>query len=438
MRARPVVLSVVGVLTLTIAAAGLRAQSRPTVPGYRLATIDRGSVASTVRASGTLTPVQQVAVSASGTGLLQALLIDDNAAVHAGDVLGRLDQTAASSHLALARSELVVAQRGVDVARSQRDRARIGVANAQATRAAAEAELAHASDVRDGAQRDLQRERSLARTGDAARVELERAQATADQAETEVKAAQARLNAADAGVGAAEGDVQVAEAQLQNVEAAIASHEAAVHDAEVELDHTLVRAPIDGVILDHTAVVGQVVTGAPGLFTIASDLHRMRLHASVDEADIGQIAVGQPASFNVDSFPGETFDGRVQLVKRAPQTAQNVVTYDVVIAVDNPTQKLLPGMTATTQIVTGKDEGMLRVPSAALRFRPEGEVAADGATVWTVDAEGHPVPHRVEPGRSDGALTTIVSSELAPGDAVVVALAAAADTSGHSHSLLGL
>ena len=168
MRAGPLILTAVGIATLTIAAAGLRAQSRPAAPGYRLAAIDRGSVASIVRASGTLSPEQQVAVSPSGTGLLKEMLVDDNSVVHAGDVLGRIDPTVAESHLTLARSELVVAQRSVDIAREQRDRARIGVDNAETGRAAAMAELSHANEVLAGTRRDLQREQSLARTGDAA------------------------------------------------------------------------------------------------------------------------------------------------------------------------------------------------------------------------------------------------------------------------------
>jgi HlyD family secretion protein len=191
-------------------------------------------------------------------------------------------------------------------------------------------------------------------------------------------------------------------------------------------------------VLDHTAAVGQVVSGAPGLFTIASDLRRLRLHASVDEADIGQVKAGQSTTFTVDSFPGETFAGTVLLVKRAPQNVQNVVTYDVVIAAANPDQKLLPGMTATTQIVTGEEDGVLRVPSAALRFKPESERDAEGATVWTVGAEHRLVAHRVQPGRSDGALTAITAPDLAPGDGVVIALAAPPSSTARSHSLLGL
>ncbi len=437
MRPGPVILSAVGIVTLTATAAGLRAQSGATSPGYLLATVDRGSVASLVRASGTLSPEMQVAVSPAAVGVLQALFVEDNSEVNAGTMLGRLDATQANAHLQAAKSELTVAQRGVDIVRSQLDRARLGITSAEAGRAAAVAEVAHANDVLDGAQRNLERQRSLARTGDAARVELERAQTAHEQAETDVGAAQARLTAAETSVAAARSDVQVVDAQLQNALAVVAAREAAVHDDDLEVDHTSIRAPIGGVILDHTAVVGQMVSGAPGLFTIASDLRRMRLHASVDEADIGNVRVGQPATFTVDSFPGETFHGEVLLVKRSPQASQNVVTYDVNIAAANPDQKLLPGMTATVEIITGEERDTLRVPSAALRFDPGGDGGAMGTTVWTVAADEQLVPHHVDAGRSNGALTAIRAADLSPGDGVVVAVAAP-DPTKRGHSLFGL
>jgi len=395
-------------------------------------------VTSVVRASGTLNPEQLVAVSSTTVGMVQTLLIDDNSEVNAGAILAQLDSTQANAHLEATKSELAIAQRGVDIVRSQLDRAQLGIASAEASRAVATADLARANDVLTSAKRDLDRQKSLARTGDTARVELERAQAADEQADTDVRAAQARLTAAEAGVATAHSDIQVAEAQLQNAIAGVTSEEAAVHAAELDLDHTSIRAPIAGVVLDHTAVVGQVVSAAPGLFTIASDLRRMRLHASVDEADIGNVKAGQPATFTVDSFPGEKFHGEVMLVKRSPQASQNVVTYDVNIAVANPDQRLLPGMTATVEIVTGEERDTLRVPSTALRFNPAGDTGAKGATVWTVAVNEQLVAHHVDAGRSNGALTAIRATDLVPGDGVVVAMAAPTDPSKRSHSLLGL
>src|SRR5690606_33744310 len=143
------------------------------------------------------------------------------------------------------------------------------------------------------------------------------------------------------------------------------------HDAELQVKEMTIRAPMDGTILDHSVVTGQNVGVAP-LFTVASDLHRLVLHANVDEADIGRIRRGQTASFSVDTYPGETFPAVVTLVKHSPQVSQNVVTYDVELAVDDRDGRLLPGMTATASIATGKDVGALRVPTSALRFKPPG------------------------------------------------------------------
>jgi HlyD family secretion protein len=171
------------------------------------------------------------------------------------------------------------------------------------------------------AERDLRRTQKLAGTGDAAKVEIERAQAALDQAQSGVVSAKARVAAAVAGVAAANGDVRVAEAQLTNAQAGVNARQAALNEIQLELDHTVIRAPIDGVVLDRDATVGQLVGGGGGdhpLFTVASDLRSLQLHASVDEADIGRIERGQQASFTVDAYPNETFQGRVETIKRAP------------------------------------------------------------------------------------------------------------------------
>ena len=397
----------------------------------------RAEVVSSVTASGTLGPARSVVVGVPPGSMLQELAVDDNAEVRAGDVLARIDPTAAQSHLALARSDLAVAQGGVTVARAQHGRAMLAVANAEAAETGAQADRAHAADVAADAERDLKRAQSLARTGDAARIEIEHAQTALEQARWGVAAAEAHASQAEDGIAAAKADVEVAAAQLANLTAGLAAREEAVRQAELELAGTQIRAPIDGIVLDHNAVVGQAA-GPPALFTIAGDLRHMLLHASVNEGDIGRIAVGQEVSFSVDSYPGATFTGRVTLVKRAPQTVQNIVTYDVVADVDNLDQKLLPGMTATTRIVTARAEDALRAPAAALRFTPGGAAMAEGERVWTVAADGSPVPHPVEAGVSDGAFTAIAAEDLHPGDAVVVGVAARGETQGHHHSLLGL
>jgi HlyD family secretion protein len=153
---------------------------------------------------------------------------------------------------------------------------------------------------------------------------------------------------------------------------------ASLQQAQVNLEYTFIRAPVDGVVISRNVDVGQTVAAslqAPTLFTIAQDLTKMQIDTNVDEADIGRTQVGQRVTFTVDSFPTETFNGQVVQIRKASRTVQNVVTYNVVIAVSNPDQKLLPGLTANVRIVTTTRPDVLRVSNAALRFRPPGEEA---------------------------------------------------------------
>ena len=403
---------------------------------YRLAALDRGDVVSTVRASGTLLPERQLLVSPAAPGSITAVLIMDNEPVHADQPLATLDASQAQSRLDLARTDLEVARRAVDIAAGQRDRAKIMVQNSDATLAAAQADLSHAQEVAADADRDVTRMAALAKTGDAARVETQKARSTHDEALAGVAAAQARVREAEATAAVTRSDVVVAEAQLANTAAAVASHEAAVRDAELQVSGMTIRAPIDGVVLDHTVVVGQNVGIAP-LFTVASDLGRLVLHANIDEADIGRIQPGQPASFTVDSYLDQAFPAVVSLVKHAAQIAQNVVTYDVELAVDNRDGRLLPGMTATATIVTGKDQAALRVPTSALRFTPPGEVADGRPTLWTLGKGGEPVRHQVRPSRADEVYTSVASADLSQGDAVIVGVASPTGEQDRHKSVLG-
>ena len=173
---------------------------------------------------------------------------------------------------------------------------------------------------------------------------------------------------------------------MRGAEAAVSQAAASVQQAQVDRTHTIIRAPIDGVVVARNVDVGQTVAAslqAPVLFVIANDLSRMQVNASIDEADIGRVRQGQDVTFHVDAYPNETFTGRVEQVRLQPITVSNVVTYNTLIAVDNPGQRLMPGMTATVSVIVQQRDDVLRLPAAALRFRPEGWQAggagADGA-----------------------------------------------------------
>jgi HlyD family secretion protein len=225
-----------------------------------------------------------------------------------------------------------------------------------------------------------------------------------------------------------------ATAQVQLDAASIANQQAALGGAELNLGYTDIVSPVDGTVISRNVTMGQTVAASfqtPTLFVIATDLTKMEVDANSSESDIGNIKVGDSASFTVEAFPERAFAGRVLQVRQSPQSVQNVVTYDVVIGVENPDLLLKPGMTATCQIFTARRDHVLRVPDAALRFSPIGLAAAkesgpsSGAQVWVM-RNGLPVAVPIQPGLDDGTYTEVVHGALHPGDLVVTGEASAA------------
>ncbi len=240
---------------------------------------------------------------------------------------------------------------------------------------------------------------------------------------------------------ASQAEIDAAQTALEAAQASQKSAEAALDRARTNLHYATIASPIDGIVISRNVDVGQTVAAslsAPTLFTIANDLTRMQLEASVDEADIGMIQVDQKVSFTVDAFPERTFSGVVHQIRLAPQTVQNVVSYTVIVLVENPDQLLLPGMTANATFLVNEARGVLRVPSAALRFRPAakpGAVRAPGAAadgqrpagarggpaVFVLAENGKLHRVRVTPGLSDGTFTAVAADSLREGMQVVIA-----------------
>ncbi len=240
-----------------------------------------------------------------------------------------------------------------------------------------------------------QRERVLAQLAEARR-SLERqqelfarhvgAQNTLDQARTQAEVLKASLASSEAQIAAAEAelrgleaDITLGEAQLKSAQAMILQRQAKLKEVEIDLDRTEIRSPVDGVVVQRQIDLGQTVAAslqAPTLFTIAQDLREIDIYANIDEADVGRLKDGQPVGFTVNAYPGRTFEGVVRMVRLGAQTVQNVVTYTAVIRVQNGDMALLPGMTANLQITTDERRNPLRVPNAALRFRPVGAAAS--------------------------------------------------------------
>jgi HlyD family secretion protein len=334
---------------------------------YRFAAVERGDLISTVTATGQLTPVATVIVSTQISGQIDRIAADFNAPVRSGDVIATFDPTT---------FEIAVEQA----------RAEIGMANAA---------LLKANVVAQEAVAELERRNSLLDRGAGSVVDRNKAEAAK----------------------------RLADAQLLEARSMVQRTEAALKQAQTNLERTRIRSPVDGVVVDRTIEVGQIVAAslqAPTLFSIAKDLRDMQVNMSIDESAISRISPGLRVEFTVDAYPGRRFPGRVDQVRLSPTTSQNVVTYTVVIKAPNPDLLLLPGMTATARIIVTERNEVLKTPTAAIRFRQSGSRPAPDAAVLWFERDGELQPVTVKLGVSDGDMTEIIGEGLAPGDRVAV------------------
>ncbi len=328
---------------------------------FRTAPVERGEILSTISATGTLNAVITVQVGTQVSGTIKELLVDFNSPVKKGMLIARIDPDIFEAKVNQAKADLESGRAAVLNQRAALARAQADVANARAN--VVRQEVA----VRDARIKFDSRSR-LFQEGGISQEERDSAQATLDSAQAQVDAAQASLRSSEAAQ-------DVARAQLEAAEAQVKQKQAALVQTQVDLDHTYIRAPVDGVVVSRNVDVGQTVAAslqAPTLFLIAQDLTKMQVDTNVDEADIGRVGLDQQATFTVDSYPGQTFRGRVVQVRQAPQVVQNVVTYNTVVAVANPELQLKPGMTANVKILVARRDNVMLVPNAAFRVRLDG------------------------------------------------------------------
>jgi HlyD family secretion protein len=317
---------------------------------YRLAKVERGPIAAVVVASGTLNAVTTVQVGSQISGQVKEIFADFNTTVKKDQVIARIDPATFELRVNQARADLDAAAGAVAVARS-------GLAAQQAELGRVKVNLAEA-------QRDFERKKSLVEKNYISGAELDKARTVLDSTREQLKAVQAQL--------------KVNQAQISSARAAVKQRESLLKQAQVDLERTIIRAPVDGTVILRNIDAGQTVAAslqAPVLFTIAQDLRDMQVEAAIDEADVGRLRVGMPASFAVDAFPRRNFAGEIRQIRKSPQNVQNVVSYIVVISAANQDLALLPGMTANVRIAVENREAALKVPNAALRWRPAG--AAD-------------------------------------------------------------
>jgi HlyD family secretion protein len=340
---------------------------------FLTAAVTRGNVEAAISATGTLSATLSVPVGSRVSGQVLKMYADFNTPVRKGQLLAEIDPGPFQLDLETKQASLRSAQTQILSAQVAERRANVDVANAELNIANQKAALQRAQSQVTEAKRKLDLQKSLADQGIASKDSVQSLQATYDQAVLNVASAEAQVKTADANLESVKAQREVSLSQKISAEAQVKQAEAALQNAQLNMDYTKILAPVDGVVIARNLAEGATVQAsmtAPQFFEIAQDLKSMHLDVSIDESDIARIREGEDVTFTVDAYPGQTFRGDIIQIRRAATTVSGVVTYTVVIAVSNPDLKLFPGMTANTRIVTDRAENALRIPAAALRFRP--------------------------------------------------------------------
>jgi len=338
---------------------------------YRTEKVSRGDIISSITATGTVNAVTTVLVGTQVSGTIKNIYVDFNSPVKQGQLIAQIDPAIFEAQVAQAQANLLSAKANVE-------KAVVALADAK---------------------RSMNRQKELFAKNLVARSDLDAAETAYDTANTQVSAAKAQVS----------------------------QTEAALRIAETNLRYTKIISPVNGIVVSRNVDIGQTVAASfqtPTLFNIAQDLTKMQVDSSAAEADIGKIQVGQPVEFTVDAYPDSPFKGRVSEIRNAPITVQNVVTYDVVVKVDNPELKLKPGMTANVSVTVSGKKDVLRLPNAALRFRPSEkrelpEKKDKGRAVWVLDNK-KPKRIAITTGISDGIYTELLSGEIREGQELIV------------------
>jgi len=342
---------------------------------YMTAKVERGDIRNSVFATGTLQAVTTVLVGSQVSGTISALYADFNTTVKKGQIVAQLDPSILQAQVASARANTEQARANLADAQARVLAAKATVLNQQAGVSGANANLAALKAQLDDAASLLKRQEALAASGIVPERDLESARTNFKAAEARYSQATAQLEQARASEkSSSTAGVAQAEAQLKQAQAQLKQSEASLKLAEVNLSHTTITSPIAGVVVSRDVDVGQTVAAslsAPTLFTIANDLTQMQVIANIDQADIGSINQNNTVSFTVDAYTGRRFEGKIKEIRLSPQNVQNVITYNVVIDVQNPDLKLLPGMTANLTFGVAERKSVLRLPNASLRFTPK-------------------------------------------------------------------
>ncbi len=327
---------------------------------YYPAKVEQGDISQVVQSTGTINAVTTVQVGSQVSGTISQLNVDFNSKVKKGQTIAQIDPSILKTRLLQAEADLANAQASVKSMDAQIDTQKADVLSSKAGVDRAKSQL-------KDAELNMNRNKQLSLEGIVST-------AIRDTAQVTYESAAAALSVAEAQMVQSQTRVKSAQANLEQAKAQVQQRKAAAESARVDLAHTTIQAPIDGTVIARNVDAGQTVAAslqAPTLFIIAQDLTKMLVYAKTDEADVGKIKVGATANFRVDSYPRETFSGKVNQVRMNATTVQNVVTYDTIIEFDNPDQRLFPGMTAYVSVPIAEAKNVVKIPNGALRFKPD-------------------------------------------------------------------
>lgn len=347
---------------------------------YTTVKLSRGDIDSVVSATGSCNAVVSVQVGSQVSGNILALHADYNTQVKRGQIVAEIDPAPFQARVDQARANLESARASVLNAQSQLKKSDADIAQATANVANQKANVIRAQSQVTDTKAKLARRLEMFDQKVVSREDRDTAQANYDQAVASLEAAQAQLTASQSSLESSKAQKDVVSTQLITSQSQVKQQEANLQQAQLDLDHTKIVSPVDGVVIARNMDVGQTVAAsfsAPTIFQIAQGLTQMQVDTNIDESDISKIQIGQEATFTVDAYTGQTFRGEVFQIRRAPVNVQNVITYVVVVRVDNPDLKLFPGMTANVRILTERVSNVLRLPSAALRVRIDSSLLGE-------------------------------------------------------------
>jgi HlyD family secretion protein len=399
-------------------------------PIFITAPLERGSIATVVKATGTVDPVATVDVSSQFSGRIADVFVNFNDFVKAGQPIARLDPETFNARVNEAKAALKIAQANVQVQIASLERSRAAIENAQAARSMAEAQLAALRAKFEETEKVLRRYLMLVKDHAVSESDLDKSRAQRDVEAADIRASAAQIDMKREAIVMADAELQMARASVVNAEAVVEQKQATLEQAQLDHARATLRAPIDGIVIKRDVNPGQTIAvslEARTLFKIANDLREMEVHGKIDEADIGLIKVEQPVQFTVDAYPDRTFLGHVIQIRKAPEIVQNVVTYTAIISAPNQELLLLPGMTAQLRIVVTDTGEVLKIPNQALRFRPyrqDGRQSNSSTdtppTVWLVGKDGQSTPVTVKTGASDDSSTELTEGPLTVNQRLIV------------------